>query len=327
MKELSPGAMFLILCLLCQVAHAACTLPGASVALGTASSFSINSAVSASSGNIQVNCGAGGTLALMSTDYIHLQLYSASNVSAGRAALKYAGGADVIPLQICTTVNCSTELALNGAPAMFNSGQLINLVGLMGGSNFTIPLYMRTMTGQNVAAGTYTLTLNILVNYAICTGIGALGQCMPGSSQTGSAMVPLVVTLVITNDCVTITAANISFGDAPLVSGFNPVSQAVTVVCTKDSTYTVGMGNGNNAVGNVRNMAGGGHLLGYDIYKSTGCARWGDSGNDRWASAQSSGVSSDGTQRTYQYVARILLNQPTPPPGNYSDNVVIDLSF
>lgn len=327
MRELSLGAMLPLIFSLGQAASAACALPGASIALGTVSSFAINSAAGASSGNVNVNCGAGSALALMSTDHINLQLYSASNVSAGRAALTYAGGADAIPVQVCTTANCSTELALNGAVAVFKPEQLVNLVGLMGGSNFSIPLYIRTMPGQNVAAGTYSLTLNIMVNYAICTGIGALGQCLPGGSQMGSAMVPLVVSLVITNDCVAITAPNVSFGSAPLVNSFNPVSQSISIVCTKGSTYTVGMNNGGNALGNVRNMASGGNLLSYDIYKGTSDARWGENGNDRWSSALSSGVSSDGTQRAYSYVARISPNQDTPPAGNYTDNIVIDLSF
>ncbi|WP_413721688.1 spore coat protein U domain-containing protein [Sodalis sp. RH23] len=325
MKTLSPG--LLLLALLCQSALAACALPGRTVAFGKASSFSINSTVSTSSNSIEVNCGAGSTLALLSTDHIDLQLYSANATSSGQAALKAIDGGDVIPIQVCTAANCATQLALNGAPVRYHSAELVNLVGLMGGANFSIPLYLHTMTGQNVAAGTYTVTLNILVNYAICTGIGALGQCMPGSSQMGSAMVPLTVNLVITNDCVTITAPDISFGAAPLVSGFNPVSQTIGIVCTKGSTYTVGMNNGNHAVGNVRHMASGGSLLGYEISKSNGAESWRDNGNDRWSSALSNSVSSDGTLRTYNYVARILPNQPTPPPGNYTDNVVIDLSF
>ncbi|HEY0208426.1 spore coat U domain-containing protein [Acerihabitans sp.] len=325
MKKIPLVAMFLFLS--CPAVRAACTLPGIIINFGKAGSFSVNGTASTSSNAVEVNCGGGAALALMSTDHIDLQLNSASVVSEGRAALKAISGADVIPIQVCTTADCSTELAMNGAPAIFSAGQLVNLVGLMGGANFNIPLYARTVTGGNVAAGTYMVTLNILVSYAICTGIGALGQCLPGSSQVGSAMVPVRVMLFVTNDCLTITAPNISFGAAPLVSHFNPVAQSVTVVCTKGSLYTVGMNNGNNAVDNVRNMASAGNLLSYDIFKATGGARWGGGGDERWSSALSSGVSSDGTLRTYQYVARILPGQPTPPAGNYTDNVVIDLSF
>lgn len=310
-----------------HAAYAACTVPTSSAALGTVSSFSINNTVNATSGNVNVNCGASTSVGVISSDHIYLSLYGASNASGGRAVMTTAGSNDAIPLQVCSTANCSTELMINGAAAMYNSSQLLSLVGLLGGANFSIPLYLRTMTGRNVTAGTYTVTLNILVNYSICTGVGALGQCLPGMSQAGTAMTPVVVTLTITNDCITITAPNVSFGSASVISDFNPISQSISVVCTKGSSYTVGLGNGANAVNSVRYMASNGRLLGYDIYKAAGSARWGPSGGDRWSSALSSLVSSDGTLRTYNYVARILPNQATPPAGNYADNVVVDLSF
>ncbi|XBS69711.1 spore coat U domain-containing protein [Acerihabitans sp. KWT182] len=241
--------------------------------------------------------------------------------------MKHDNGSDNVPVQLCSTADCSTELTINGPSVNYNSSQLVNLIGLMGGLNFSIPLYIRTLTGQNVAAGTYSGTLNVLTRYAICTGIGAAGQCAPGSLQSGSTVAPLTVSLVITNDCVSISAPNINFGSAPLVTAFSPVSQTLTVVCTKGSAYTVGLNNGGNAVNNVRNMANGGSLISYDIFKGAGGNRWGDSGGDRWSSSLASSVSSDGTLRSYSYVAQILPGQTTPLPGTYSDSLIVDLSF
>lgn len=309
------------------VALAACTLPAATASLGTVTSFAINSAVSGTSAAMQVNCGAGSLAALLSSNYISLQLTGATNASGHRAVLKHDNGTDAIPIQLCSTQNCSTELTINGSPVKYGPDQLVNLIGLMGGSNFSIPLYIRTQPGQTVAAGSYSGILNVLVTYAICTGIGALGQCLPGSSQSGSAVEPLSVSLTIANDCVTITAPNVNFGSAPLISGFNTVAQSITVVCTKGSSYTVGLSNGGNAVDNVRHMASGGALLSYDIYRGTGNDRWGSTGSARWSSALSTSVSSDGVQRTYSYVAKILQAQPTPPPGNYTDSLIVDLAF
>lgn len=320
-------ALLMLSALPFRAPHAACQLPAETAGLGTVTSFVLNSNVSNSSGNINVNCGPGSTLSLMGANYIKLQHTGATYSGGGRAMLKRDNGSDNIPIQLCTTANCSTELLLDGTTVTYDYQQLANLIGLLGGLNFSLPLYIRTLPGQTVAAGTYSGTLFVLTTYAICTGIGVAGQCLPGSLQTGSVAVPLTVTMTITNDCTTIAAPNISFGSAPLVSAFSPVSQSITVICTKGSTYTVGLNNGANAVNNLRNMASGNALLGYDIFKGTGSSRWGDNGDDRWPSGLSSSVSSDGTLRTYQYVARISAAQAPAPAGVYTDTLVVDLSF
>lgn len=308
-------------------ARGACQLPPASASLGQLTSFAVNNSVDSTTGNINVNCGAGNTLALLSSNYIQLQLTGAAQTNGARAVLQLNNGTDGIPVQLCTDANCANELQINGTPKKYASGDLVNLIGLLGGLNFSIPLYIRTVTGQTVAAGMYTGTLNVLTSYAICTGIGAVGQCAPGGMQTGSAVVPLNITLMVTNDCTTITAPAINFGSASLISGLNPVSQAITVICTKGSSYSVGLNNGGNAVNNLRYMANSGQLIGYEVFKGDSNDRWGDSGGDRWSSGVSSSVSSDGTLRTYRYVARIAPSQPTPPPGAYTDTLVVDLSF
>ena len=132
---------------------------------------------------------------------------------------------------------------------------------------------------------------------------------------------------ILTNDCPTITASNISFGSAPLVGSFSAVSQTINVLCSKGSTYTVGLSNGSYPVGSVRNMASGANRLSYEIYKSTTSNRWGSAGTERWSSTTSTAVSTDGLTRGFNYTARILTTQNTPPAGNYSDSVVVDLSF
>ena len=309
--------------------RAACTLPASTASFGSVTSFVINTTASTSSTTANVNCGAGSTVSLLSGNNITLQLAGASATSGTRGARTRAGvtGSDTIPVQLCTAANCATEMTIGATPITYNSTQLVNLIGLLGGLNFSIPLYLRTLPGQVVAAGNYTLTLNVAVTYRICTGIAALGLCLAGQDQNGSGTIPITLNLTITNDCATITAPNVSFGSAPLVSGFAAVSQSISVVCTKGSTYTVGLSNGNNASNGVRSMASGVNRLSYEIYKGTSSNRWGPSGTERQASANATTVSGDGLTRTFPYTARILTTQTTPPAGNYSDSVVVDVAF
>lgn len=311
------------------VSKAACTLPASTASFGTVTTFVVNTTASTTSTSANVNCGSGSVLSLLTGNAISLQLASATNSSGTRATLKRSGdtGTDNIPVQLCTDSACASELPLGGTAWVAGQAQLLNLIGLLGGLNFSIPLYLRTVPGQVVAAGTYTGTLNVLVNYNICTGIGLLGLCISADQQLGSGTIPVTVTLVVTNDCTTITAPNVSFGSAPLVGSFSSVSQTINVICSKGSTYSVGLSNGSYAAGSVRNMANGANRLNYEIYKGTSSNRWGPGGTERWSSAASTSVSSDGLTRGYNYTARILTSQSTPPAGNYSDSVVVDLAF
>ena len=99
------------------------------------------------------------------------------------------------------------------------------------------------------------------------------------------------------------------------------------MVCSKGSTYTVGLSNGSYVNGTQRQMASGANRLSYEIYKGTSSNRWGPSGTDRYSSASATSVSTDGVTRGYNYTARILTTQTTPPAGNYTDSVVVDVSF
>lgn len=310
--------------------RAACALPASTASFGSVSSFVVNTTASSSSANVNVNCGSGSILSLLSSNNITLRLASASNIAGTRGTLKRSGdtGSDNIPVQLCTAQTCASEMTIGSAAVTYSSASLVNLIGLLGGLNFTIPLYLRTVPGQVVAAGTYTVTLNVAVTYRICTGIGIGGLCLAGSDQNGSGTIPITITMVISNDCTTITAPNVSFGSAPLVSGFSTVSQSISVICTKGSTYTVGLSNGSHAVGSVRNMASGSNLLSYEIFKGTSVTdRWGPTGTERQSSVNATTTSADGLTRTYNYTAMVLTSQNTPPAGNYTDSVVVDLSF
>ena len=104
------------------------------------------------------------------------------------------------------------------------------------------------------------------------------------------------------------------------------MQQTINVVCSKGSTYTVGLSNGSYYSGTTRQMASGTNRLAYDIYKGTTTTnRWGPSGSDRWSSANSTSLNADTV--TQLYTAQILTTQNTPAAGNYSDSVVVDVAF
>ncbi|WP_455817445.1 Csu type fimbrial protein [Pseudomonas cerasi] len=310
-------------------ALAACTTPAVAASFGTVSSFTINTGISTVTQNITVNCGAG-VLALLSSDTIKLQLTGATTGSTvgNRGAMKLS--TDMIPIQLCYDSTCtSSELTINGTTDTLSRSQLLGL-NIGGGSQviFNIPLYLRTVPGAVVAEGNYTVTLAVTVTYDVCTGVGLLGACLLGSQQTGTSTQLITVNIAISKDCTTITAPAVNFSSAPLVSLFSPVSQSINVICTKGSTYSVGMNNGLHAVGTQRYMTSttGGQLA-YEIYKGSGTTRWGSSAAADRVQSTTGTASTDGLTRTFTYNAKVLTSQATPVAGAYSDTVTVDLSF
>lgn len=306
---------------------AACTasLANTSVSFGTSvTSFTLNSTEQPVSTNIYLDCDSA--LSLLTNDYATLTMTGASTLVSTRGAMKRTDDAtvtDAIPVKLCGVSGCTSGEVTNGGSGYTWNGTF--LLTLLGSKRYTLPLYLRTVTGQSVSAGPYSGILNLNLYYSIC----AVGTILTGCSQlqSGNVALNLTVTMTVTNDCTTITAPDIAFGSAPLAKSFPTISQSISVTCTKGYAYTIGINNGNNANGTVRQMANGSNRLSYDIFKGSTSSRWGSSGAERWASGTSSSISTDGTLRTYNYTAQVFPNQTTPPGATYTDVLLIDLAF
>ncbi|WP_175691210.1 Csu type fimbrial protein [Burkholderia anthina] len=297
-------------------ANAACSVTSASSAsFGTVTSFVVrNQAQSTSTPNSGLTC-SGSLLGL----FVIGDQINATITSANGGILKGADGS-AIPYSIFADQGYSIQLN-PGTTYNWASGQLLNLLGIFGGPATSLPLYFRTTTGSNVAAGTYADTLTINWNWSYCAGIGILGICLGRDSGSGSSSFQIQIS--VTNDC-TITAPDVSFGSAPTVSMFSPISGSVSMACTKGLTYTVGMSLGNNANANGRRqMSSGSNLLQYDIFDSGSSVVWGQSINRVNSSGAADGVS---TQQ-FPYVAKIYTDQATPPVGTYTDSVIVDVRY
>ncbi|WP_347906225.1 spore coat U domain-containing protein [Pseudomonas purpurea] len=194
----------------------------------------------------------------------------------------------------------------------------------------TVPIYLASISGSNVAAGVYSETLSVAWNWNYCYLLGIGGLC--ALRDINNASTTLTVTMTVTNDCL-ITAPNISFGSAPVISAFATVTnQTVNLTCTKGSAYTVGLDDGQHAVstGGRRRMISGSNYLSYDIFKSAGTTRWGSVGAARRASSDAEVNPGNGLgtgSQVFNYNAKIYTDQTTPPAGTYLDNVVLDVGF
>ena len=308
----------LLCCLAAFEAKAGCTVAGVAspASYGPISSTLVRTAAqSTSSSNAGLTCTAGG-ISLLGEAYFKATITSSNSGMVGPTG-------DVIAYTIYAS-NSIAKPITRGQAFDFSSNGLLGTT-----APSMIPLYFTT-AANNVAAGVYTETLNVRWDWSYCTGLGVLGICL--GYDTGSNKIStLTVSMTVANDC-TISAPSISFGSAPVVSAFSTVSQTVSVNCTKGSAYTVGLGDGTHpvSVGGRRQMMSGGNYLAYDIFQSAGTTRWGSVGAARRASTTAEvnpGTGLGSGSQIFNYNARIYTDQATPPAGNYSDSVVLEVSF
>lgn len=292
----------------CQV------VAGAPASFGEVTSILVRTtAQDSSTTSSGLSCSAA-ILEVLGTDYIRATISSPNN------SHMMGPTGDSIGFQIFADSGHTIALT-PGTVYDYTSGTLINLLGIFGTPGATLPMYFRTVTGSNVAAGTYTETLTIHWEWDYCPSIGLLGVCLtPRSVGTGDATVP--VTLTVTNDC-TFVAPDINFGSAPIASGFPSVAGNISLTCTKGMTYTVGLGSGLHVAGNGRRqMASGAERLQYDIF-SSGAVVWGTTLNR----VSSAGAADGLTAQLFPYTASVYKDQATPPIGIYTDSVVVDVRY
>jgi spore coat protein U-like protein len=313
-----------------QDARACTTTSTALIDLGSATSFDVTvPQANAGSGGSGLSCP--GLLGLLSSQYIYLTV---DNKSAG---LVNSITGDVIPFDIATLPS-GTPITPGATSGNLAGASLLSL----GGVNGEVQLYVSLGAAPNVASGTYTGTIEVRWHYAVCGAIDAVGICVgswtrsPGITQScflllctlQSSSLPgpgvpvdITVTLNITRDC-RFDADDIDFGSAPFADSFEPVSGALGVTCTKGTTYTVGLSDGNYAAGGRRRMASGANRLEYDVFFP---------GGDRWDNtarrAEQMAPAQGNAPESFTYEARVYPDQTTPPPGVYQDTLIIDVAF
>lgn len=329
MRRVWYAALVLILsCGFGVGAARACTVAGTTTNLGSKSSYVVGTTAQSGSGAAGLSCDV--ILAALSAYYVGFTIEASSFQLTGP-------NSNTIPFTVSTTAG--------GAAVGVNSFQnlsALTLVNLFAGSNSSVPLYFRTTPKTGLRAGLYTGTVTVRWYYSVCSiavavcvtidqspGISRPPGTFPGNWGTGAATT-LTVQLTIENDCV-ITAPNINFNTAPVISAFNPISQTIKIRCSAGAAYSVGLDNGRNASGGVRRMKSGTNYLSYDIFKSASLTdRWGNVGSARRSSADANinpTTYDSTTEQSFNYRAAIDPSQPTPPVGAYEDRIILDVTF
>lgn len=108
-------------------------------------------------------------------------------------------------------------------------------------------------------------------------------------------------------------------------ANINNTTGSITTQCTKGASYTVGINNGQNYdnILRTRRLLGQGHYVQYAIYSDQGyLITWGNVGTPNALSLVGTGLN-----QTNTLYARIPKGQPSVPPGNYQDSLIVTLNF
>nr|WP_240775683.1 spore coat U domain-containing protein [Nissabacter sp. SGAir0207] len=130
------------------------------------------------------------------------------------------------------------------------------------------------------------------------------------------------------------TFGTLSFGsrsslDTAADVASNQGTGSVVLRCTPGTSVTLALGNGNNVTGSIasgrllRNASTGETLL-YQIYQDAGRTTvWGNGSNGGTVQA----FSATGAVQEYKLYARLFASSTLPTAGNYSDSVLVTVTY
>jgi spore coat protein U-like protein len=119
-----------------------------------------------------------------------------------------------------------------------------------------------------------------------------------------------------------LAAADIDFGSHGALAGAVSATGQLGVRCTPDAGFAIALGNGNTGTGpTAREMTLGPNAITYGLYSDAGHTQpWGESGGTTIAGTGS------GLEQLFTIYGRVP-PQPTPPPGTYSDTIVVTVTY
>jgi len=302
-----------VLCLVSGRVLAGCTVSNGSVNLGTYGSFNLFNTPATANNLVGLNCTGLLGLGVLSGDQIIVTLTNSSN---NLNLANTNNSTDKIPYIVYADSAYQYPFALNQPVNYANIG-LLSIV--LGGKSFTTRLYFRTTSGANISARNYSDTLTFNWNYNICTGIGLTSLICLGR-ETGNKNSTVTVTLIVTKQCAINNTPDTNFGSYSFVGQFSPITQSITLNCTKTEGYKVSLGDGNNKTGNWRRMTDNqGNYLQYNLYQSDGTTLWDI--NNKYTGTGT------GTSQNIPYKAIINPTQTEQPSGNYTDQIIVTLEY
>ncbi|NWK46905.1 Csu type fimbrial protein [Ralstonia pickettii] len=198
-------------------------------------------------------------------------------------------------------------------------------LGVLGAGSATVTIYGRILGGQTtLPAGSYTQNFS---------GANATVYALPNPGTTACSTItthPTTFSLAaganLVSDCL-ISATNLDFGTAGLLTSAITASSAITLNCTNQAPWTLalsaGAGNGATTATRLLTRNGGTQTVGYNLYTNSGLTViWGD-GTGGTATVTGTGTGLSQVSTVYGRVPA----QNTPQAGTYTDTIIVTVTY
>lgn len=156
--------------------------------------------------------------------------------------------------------------------------------------------------------------------------LSALLLLLPaGAAFAASSTATLTVsaTVPVSASC-SVQVPQMNFGDISAGQPSRDISKSLAVTCTQGQPYRVALNAGEHydADSGSRQMVSGGNGIAYALY--LGAVEWGD--GDSYPAGQPVAGTGTGQATAFNLTARAFTSAQTPV-GNYSDNVLVTVSY
>lgn len=147
----------------------------------------------------------------------------------------------------------------------------------------------------------------------------------PTAGQAATATTSFAVTLTVLNECV-VTATPMAFGTLGLVSAPGTATSTLTVVCTAQTPYTIGLNAGTAPGATIasRLLRGPGtSTVPYSLYQDAAhTILWGDT-----AGTVVTVPAATGLAQLFTVYGQILAGQAAALPGLYTDTIGVTVTY
>jgi len=194
--------------------------------------------------------------------------------------------------------------------------QAVTIYGQISGNQPTVPTIGNASTIYTQAFGGTQTSINAgfyLLGAPTCASLTASGGTFVFSTSA-----------TVLNNC-NISATNLNFGAAGLLSSALKANASITAQCTNGDAYRIALNGGTTANVAARQMArtGGGGAVNYQLYVDAGLTTaWGDG---TAGTTQATGTGTGNSQILTVY--GVVPAQTTPAPGVYTDTITATISF
>lgn len=146
--------------------------------------------------------------------------------------------------------------------------------------------------------------------------------CAAGTAQAQTATDEFDVLLTVTSVCDVSTTAptDMDFGSQDSLATNIPAQSTISLTCTPNTGYTVGLDGGGSGNTAARVMTDGTNTVGYQLYTDLGHSDvWGNTSAD-WVSG-----AGNGAQQTYTVFG--LVPSANVPASSYNDTINVTVTY